>query len=103
MFGKCYLLPGNFELQILGDLTRHLALRREQFGSLALVSLPPKQLIVAPIEQLHADSQAVATLRDPTRKHRAHSEFVTDFDGIDLFAFITKHRTGGTDFEVRQL
>ena len=36
-------------------------------------------------------------------ENKVKEQVLADFDGVDLLAFVAKDRTGGTDFQVRQL
>ena len=55
------------------------------------------------VNEFGADRKVIATLHNPSRKHSTHAKVLADFDGVDLLAFVAKDRTGGTDFQVRQL
>ena len=68
-----------------------------------MVLLAPELLVIAHVQQLSADRETIATLKDAARQHGAHAQLFPGRHGIGLFPLVAKDRAARDHFQVRKL
>ena len=81
------LSAGQLQPQLLGDFFRYLLLYRKNISEPAIVLLPPEFAVVSGIHQFETNYQTVALLRDFSREHCTHTQFLPNLFRIDRLSF----------------